>query len=60
MELALVQPITIPKKRMLDSPFLFEWFSWRNFRFDTEFAQLASLITREIRLYAPQAAKLSD
>jgi hypothetical protein len=60
MEPASVQPITIPKKRTLDSPFLFEWFSWRNFRFDTEFAQLAPLITREIRLYAPQAAKLSD
>jgi hypothetical protein len=60
MEPASVQSITIPKKRTLDSPFLFEWFSWRNFRFDTEFAQLAPLITREIRLYAPQAAKLSD
>lgn len=58
MEPASVQPVTIPERRRWDS--LFEWFSWRTFRFKTEFAQLAPLTTRENRIHAQQSAKLSD
>jgi hypothetical protein len=58
MEPASVQPVTIPEKRALD--FLFEWFSWRNFRFNTDFAQLAPPTTREDRIHARQSANLSD
>ena len=55
-------PINIPQKqRTTENLFsLFEWFSWRNFRFNTEFAQLAPLTTRENRIHAQQSAKLTD
>jgi hypothetical protein len=36
----------------------FDWISWGNFRFTTEFAHLAPLTSRDNRIYATQSSKL--
>jgi hypothetical protein len=55
-------PASVPQKQRTREKVLswFEWFSWRNFQFQTEFAQFAPLTTHETRIYAQQSTNLID